>query len=493
MRWKDYVCERIEDGIRILRYAPETEEDAVSIPSHIEGDPVVEIGEDAFSEEGVFLSCVEIPSTVKRIGGGAFRMCMNLTELILHDGLERIGEEALALTPLTEITLPATVSMIETPWTMADIRFTVSEFNPYYFSDGFGLYRRENGEQELLVAFQQDERTSYEVPEGTTAIGEDVFSTNNNLQRVTLPATVHTIGEAAFEGCQNLSEIALPEGLREIGDNAFGHCIRLKSIHLPSTVEKIGVCALSDTFGWGEDFLGLERITVEEGNAHFMADADSLFEIGEQNDRFLVKYFGEGGEYRIPEDVSRILAGAFRRAKFYRCEVPQSVKTVGRDAFRECRNLREIFLAESGTELYIPAQPVYRKDEVTGLFFDREHEAGYIYDYRGYDALFPTYLNLPDRCGMACCRLKYPVLLDDETAREYCEFMWENLTDILQNIAEKQDMELLVALSELGFFTEDNIEESLDVFAKSGQTKLTGFLLNYKRENLKEDTFDFSL
>ncbi len=224
-----------------------------------------------------------------------------------------------------------------------------------------------------------------------------------------------------------------------------------------------------------------------------MADGEALFGNGESGHRHLVKYFGEGGSYAVPWDVSRILPGAFRRAKFYSCDIPMSVHSVGRDAFRECKNLEEIRLKETGTPIYIPGQPIYRKDEVTALLREERGDDGYIFDYQGYDALFPTYLNLPDQCGIACCRLKYPVSLDEETAAGYREFLEKNLMGILSGIAKKQDMEQLVMLADLGLFTEKNIDESLDVLSRSGRTKFTGYLLNYMKEHGNGEEFDFSI
>ncbi len=491
--WGSYRCERIGTGIKISEYMPEEEEDSLCIPSRIEGEPVVEIGASAFSENGALLSRIEIPPTVRHIGEGAFRMCMNLTELVLHEGLETIGEGALFLTPVTELTLPDTVSEVDAPWELGSIRFFISEKNKYYATDGFCLYRTEDEGRTLLVSRQGDERESYDIPEGTSSIGESAFSGNGTLRRVTIPGTVRLIGEAAFEGCENLSEVTLCDGVSEIRENAFAHCIQLKSIHLPSSLRSIGEYALSDTFGWSEQFLGLTCITVDPGNENFTADEECLYEAGESGQRYIVKYFGEKGEYRIPEDISRILPGAFRRAKFYRCEIPETVHSVGTDAFRECRNLEEVLLKESGTLLYIPRQPLYRKDEVTALFLGERPEGGYIYDYPGYDALFDTYLNLPDQCGMACCRLKYPTQLSEETEQIYWDFLQDNLNGILKGIADRQDMDRLVMLAGLGLFTGENIDEALEVFSRAGRTKFTGYLLNYRKEHRTENGFDFTI
>ncbi len=492
MRFGQFEYEVIQDGIRIVKYVPETEEESVRIPTAIEGRPVVAIGAEAFLDNGALLTRVEVPSTVRVIGDGAFRMCLTLTDLILHEGLETIGEGALSLTPLTEVVLPDTVARIGAPWELGSIRFFVSDKNPHFFTDGFSLYQKEETDRILLVCLQTDEREAYAISEGTTVIGESAFAGNETLRSVTLPDTVRIIGEAAFESCQNLTEAQLPEGLRTIGANAFGHCIRLRSLHLPSTLETIGEYALSDTFGWSEALSGLERVTVESGNVHFTADEEALFAYGEDG-RHLVKYFGEGEAYLIPEDCTRILPGAFRRAKFYRCEIPASVRGVGRDAFRECKNLREILLCETDTTLYIPGQPIYRKDEVTNLFLAEKTEGGVLYDYVAYDALFSTYRNLPDKCGMACCRLTYPVRLSGKTARGYRTFVTENMAAILQGIADRQDMEQLVLLTKLGFFTGESLELGLELFGKKGRTKLSGYLLNYKREHVQETAFDFTL
>ena len=91
MQWKNYRYKVTEEGAVITQYLPEEEEISARIPSEIDGYPVTEIGEEAFSEYVSMLERVEVPSTVKRLGNGAFKMCMSLTDLVLQNGLEYIG------------------------------------------------------------------------------------------------------------------------------------------------------------------------------------------------------------------------------------------------------------------------------------------------------------------------------------------------------------------------------------------------------------------
>ena len=59
----------------------------------------------------------------------------------------------------------------------------------------------------------------------------------------------------------------------------------------------------------------------------------------------------KGGTYAVPEGVERIAPGAFRGSRVERVDVPGGVKTIGGEAFRDCRNLRRAALAEGVEEL----------------------------------------------------------------------------------------------------------------------------------------------
>ena len=65
--------------------------------------------------------------------------------------------------------------------------------------------------------------SSFEIPQGVTAIGDGCFNTSWHLSEIIIPEGVETIGESAFFTCHNLHEIALPSTIKSIGAYAFQH------------------------------------------------------------------------------------------------------------------------------------------------------------------------------------------------------------------------------------------------------------------------------
>lgn len=543
MFWNNYRYE-IENGEAvILEYMPESAEDhisdgedglsssgremeeqKVSIPAKIDGYPVTKIGEAAFTEHGFDIETIEVPETVKIIGDYAFKMCMSLAELILHEGLVEIGKGVLDVTSMTKIHIPSTVKHIARPYELGEFLWDIDERNPFYHTDGYGLYyiREHNGYKVLAAIQKQDERAEYEVEKGTTEIGCNAFEGQMHLQKVILPETVAVVGEEAFESCQNLKEITLPEGLREIRADVFRHCVKLNELRLPSSLQLLGERAVTDTFGWSDRMNGITRITVAEGNPVFEADENALYRKEEDASVTLIKYFGREREFEIPEKVSRVGESAFRRANVRNLVIPQSVAEIGGDAFRECKNLESIYIGADQVPLYVPRTPIYRKDEVAAPLYHKNEAAASLYrkkrscgdiredaarnvgndrekrplsgyDYSKYDGLIKTWSQILERCRMACFRLKYPLELDSETRSEYREMILDHMTEVLVDISDREDTGYLADLANAGIFTAENVDVAIDVVSRCRKAKLTGYLMDYKQEHLGLSEFDFDL
>ena len=143
----------------------------------------------------------ETPYTVTSIGGYAFRGCTGLTSINIPDGVTSFGEYAFfGCSSLTSINIPDGVTSI----------------GNYAFSGCSGL-------------------TSINIPEGVTSIGERAFSGCSGLTSITIPESVMSIGKKAFYDCSSLTSINIPEGVTYIGVDAFQECSSLTSVHIGSS------------------------------------------------------------------------------------------------------------------------------------------------------------------------------------------------------------------------------------------------------------------
>ncbi len=80
----DYDYEIQEDGVEITKYNGNGGD--VVIPSKINGEKVIGIGDWAFSE-CTSLTSLTIPDSVSSIGDGAFYNCSSLTSLTIPDSV----------------------------------------------------------------------------------------------------------------------------------------------------------------------------------------------------------------------------------------------------------------------------------------------------------------------------------------------------------------------------------------------------------------------
>ncbi|UII76438.1 leucine-rich repeat protein [Flagellimonas sp. HMM57] len=86
-------------------------------------------------------------------------------------------------------------------------------------------------------AFQNDQVTSIDIPEGVTYIGDRAFA-DDKINSVVIPTTVIRIESYAFWN-SSMTSLEILEGVVEIGDNAFARN-SLTSVTIPASVTSIG-------------------------------------------------------------------------------------------------------------------------------------------------------------------------------------------------------------------------------------------------------------
>jgi len=215
---------------------------AVTIPDTLGGYPVTGIGGWLFAEdgcyEGVELTSVSIPKSVKSIGEGAF-MCCPITDITLPQGLESIGEYAFSSTGLTNIFIPSSVTSIDVDafggcYDLTNI--TVEAGNTNYKSSGGALY---NYAGTTLISCPAG-LTGITISNGVKSITESAFEGCANITDVILPQTLTNIGGGAFINCTSLKSISIPQGVTKIGESTFNGCKDLINASIPQSVTSIG-------------------------------------------------------------------------------------------------------------------------------------------------------------------------------------------------------------------------------------------------------------
>ena len=263
---------------------------------------------DAFSPVPQNLSLVEVelPSTLKKIGEGAFEGCANLKKINLSQGCE-IGKRAFY--QCSDLPCPED-NIVNAAGTLA-----FADTNGYYD------YKRIKVENDCyilgnrLIDCRSKERV-LEIPEGVEYIDCDLIDLKNDstpgfyFQEVIFPSTIKEVTGfdncqelvkvtfkgtpekiTSFDKCPKLSDITFPEGTKTIG--GFSECPSLTSIDIPSSVEVI------EGFRRCEN---LESVTFHDGHLKVI-EGDSFSECGKLNNVFLpspLEEIGEGAFTQCP-------------------------------------------------------------------------------------------------------------------------------------------------------------------------------------------------
>lgn len=224
---------------------------AVSVPQS-----VINIGSCAFSGCSN-LGKVEFSenSNLRYIGDEAFRSCSDLTEMILPEKLESIGENVFTASGLSSLALHENVKSIgyRFAYESSLTRITVSEENMYYSSDSSGvLYNKDKSL--LICAPSKAVIAEYTIDKNCKEIMSYAFS-RVNVRKVAFNDALEIIGDRVFEYCY-ISSASIPDSVKKIGSCLF-FSSRLTSIQLGSGIDTIPESAFALT--------GITEVTVPYG------------------------------------------------------------------------------------------------------------------------------------------------------------------------------------------------------------------------------------
>ena len=187
----------------------------------------------------------DIPDSVTRIGGGAFRGCTGLASITIPDSVTSIGASAFwDCTGLTSITIPDSVTSIGY-WAFYGCTGLTSITIPdSVTSIGNGVFDGCTGLASITVSGGNKKFDSRNNCNGIIETASNTLI--SGCKNTDIPDSVTSIGDSAFDSCTGLTSITIPDSVTSIGDGAFGSCTGLTSITIPDSVTSIGAFAFWD-------------------------------------------------------------------------------------------------------------------------------------------------------------------------------------------------------------------------------------------------------
>lgn len=258
------------------------------------GEPLRSVGDNPTYSGDITIPTVvkynDVKYNVEGINSYAFQYCANLNSVTISEGVSYIFDYAFVHCPnLTSITIPNSVTYIG-----------------YQALHETGWYENQ--------------------PDGVIYAGKVAYTYKGEMLQdtsIVLKDGIVNITDKAFEDCANLVSIKMPSGLLDIGSYAFHNCSKLDTISIPKSVTSIGVEAF-------------------DGTAWYNALPDGVIYAGP------MLYGRKGGDVLgdtlVVQEGTRIInrQSLTRQSRVKAIFFPESVESIGVEAFYHCQNLDSI-------------------------------------------------------------------------------------------------------------------------------------------------------
>ena len=182
---------------------------------------------------------------------------------------------------------------------------------------------------------------NYIIPNNVTGVGSYAFYNCTGLTSIEIPNSITNIGDWAFCSCYKLTSVTIPNSVTSIGDGAFERCSGLTSIDIPDNVTSLRKYAFSNC-------TSLKSVTIGKGVNSFHY---SVFYYDSALESITVK--NENPTYDSRDNCNAIIKKA-TNTLIVGCKntvIPNSVTSIGNDAFAHCTGLTSIEIPNSVTSI----------------------------------------------------------------------------------------------------------------------------------------------
>ena len=321
------------------------------------------------------LTELHISEGVQEIGVDSFIRCSNLTKVVTPDTLITIKNGAFAICPsINDFTWGSNIEEIgyycAWKWTKG-LTMRINNIDNYcnvksvWLSNGSGMVGAEqaanhgyeydymyNNFPQYYAKTYIDNNTNNQIEKvvlskGITNVCSYAFTNNKSLKSVTFPSTLKTIGVEAFINT-NLSEVVLPMKLEIIGARAFRDCPITKITINSDFVVEFGDAYQREIFGGITDS-SIQHITLGPNVTAFNVSATGLKQLKEITvDEANLNLSSEDG---ILYNKEKTVLIKFPNKKQMPLNIPNSVTTIGDEAFSGCSALTNITIPDNITSI----------------------------------------------------------------------------------------------------------------------------------------------
>lgn len=209
---------------------------------------------------------------------------------------------------------------------------------------------------------------SIEIPDSVTSVGKSAFEQCSLLKEIKFGIGITSISPRMFEKCTSLVSVVIPDNIVEISDYAFYECSSLKNVEIPNSIVTMGYnifyqCPIENIVIPGEFVDRIPKanlisvvITRGEKIGGFQ-DCVSLVSIELPDTLTSIGYNAFMGctalkEINIPATVTSIGENAFCGcSSLVTVELPEVLTSIGDSAFSYCTSLLSIAMPDSVTHM----------------------------------------------------------------------------------------------------------------------------------------------